>query len=113
MNVRKHVVIKGRVQGVNFRSETENKANELGVTGWVMNRRDGSLEAVFEGAEEAVERMLEWCRQGPPLAKVVKIDVDSEKYTGKFNTFERREPEKKKARPKGRKEKLIFVWSTK
>ena len=86
--VRAHAVITGRVQGVWFRAETKRAADAHGVTGWVRNKRDGAVEAVFEGPKEAVDATLSWCRQGPPLAKVTNIDVRWEDTTAEFNTFE-------------------------
>jgi acylphosphatase len=74
MDVIFHVVIRGRVQGVGFRAWTEMMAAEQGVEGWVRNRRDGSVEALFAGAEEVVLTMIELCRDGPPGARVEAID---------------------------------------
>jgi acylphosphatase len=70
----RHVTIRGRVQGVGFRAWTEYEALRRGVEGWVRNRRDGSVEAVFAGPAEAVEAMIASCRQGPPGARVEKLD---------------------------------------
>ena len=64
------VVVRGRVQGVGFRAWTEMTALERGLDGWVRNRRDGSVEAVFAGAAVAVEAMLAACRRGPPGARI-------------------------------------------
>jgi acylphosphatase len=86
--VRAHAIITGRVQGVWFRAETKRAADAHGVTGWVRNKRDGSVEAVFEGPKDAVDAALSWCRQGPPLAKVKNIDVRWEDTTAEFNAFE-------------------------
>jgi acylphosphatase len=69
------VLISGRVQGVAFRANCQRQANVLGVTGWVRNLWDGSVEALFEGPDEAVEAMLQWCRQGPSAAVVTGIEV--------------------------------------
>lgn len=74
MGVIFQVVIRGRVQGVGFRAWTEMMAVEQGVEGWVRNRRDGSVEALFAGAEEVVLTMIELCRDGPPGARVEGID---------------------------------------
>ena len=71
-NVR--VVITGRVQGVWYRGWTQSKAASLGLHGWVRNRRDGTVEAVFSGEAEAVEAMLQACWQGPDLARVTAVD---------------------------------------
>jgi acylphosphatase len=74
MDVIFRVVIRGRVQGVGFRAWTEAMAAEQGVEGWVRNCRDGSVEALFSGAEEVVLAMIELCRSGPPGARVEAID---------------------------------------
>jgi acylphosphatase len=67
------VRIEGRVQGVWFRAWTEDRARALGLGGWVRNRRDGSVEALFAGPESAVAAMLAACRQGPPAARVTNV----------------------------------------
>ena len=74
MTVIRRVRIRGRVQGVGFRAWTEAMAVDHGVEGWVRNRRDGSVEAVFAGTEDVVLKMIELCRQGPPGARVEAID---------------------------------------
>lgn len=74
MNVERHVVIRGRVQGVGFRAWTEVAALERGLQGWVRNRRDGTVEAVFIGVEDDVSAMIEACRTGPPGARVDFVD---------------------------------------
>ena len=68
-----HVIISGRVQGVWYRAWTQKAALELRLSGWVRNRLDGTVEAVFSGAPEQVEAMIAKCRRGPPLAKVKDI----------------------------------------
>ena len=68
-----HLEISGRVQGVWFRASTKDKALELGLTGWVRNTPKGSVEAIFEGEEDIVKKMIDWCHHGPPLAKVENI----------------------------------------
>jgi acylphosphatase len=68
------VVIRGQVQGVGFRAWTEAMADRCGLQGWVRNRRDGSVEALFAGPQEQVAAMIELCREGPPGARVVSID---------------------------------------
>ena len=75
---RARVRISGRVQGVFFRDSTREKAEELGLSGHVMNTPDGDVEAVFEGPEESIEEMVRWCGQGPPQASVENVDVDYE-----------------------------------
>ncbi|HHW45068.1 acylphosphatase [Desulfofundulus thermobenzoicus] len=86
--VRKHVFISGKVQGVYFRLYTRDTAVKYGVTGWVRNRRDGRVEAVFEGAENAVEQMLRWCWEGSPSSRVEKVEVRDEPYRGEFSSFD-------------------------
>lgn len=85
--VRAHTVISGRVQGVFFRMETKQAAERFGVSGWVKNRREGTVEAVFEGDRDCVEDVLKWCRQGPPLSRVSDVDLQWETYTGGFSGF--------------------------
>lgn len=82
-----HVVISGRVQGVWFRATTKQKAEQLGLTGWVRNTFDGNVEAVFEGEENCVQEMLEWCNHGPPLAKVENVEVKKQDSTNSFDGF--------------------------
>ncbi|WP_159787167.1 acylphosphatase [Sodalinema gerasimenkoae] len=69
------VLISGRVQGVGFRYSTQQKARELGVSGWVRNRRDGSVEAVFEGAPTSVQTAIAWCHHGPAMAEVNHVET--------------------------------------
>ena len=87
MKVRARVTIAGWVQGVFFRSETRRVANAYGVTGWVRNLEDGRVEAVFEGDEESVNRLVEFCRKGPSAARVDSVDVSWERYSGSFDDF--------------------------
>lgn len=86
--VRAHVIVRGMVQGVFFRSYTREWARELGVKGWVRNLPDGSVEAIFEGEEGRVKEIIERCRKGPPLAVVEKVEVNWEPYKGEFKEFE-------------------------
>jgi acylphosphatase len=88
MKVRAHVTITGSVQGVFFRLETRRVANAYGVTGWIQNLPDGRVEAVFEGEEENVKRLVEFCRKGPPPATVDNVDVCWERFSGRFSGFE-------------------------
>ena len=88
MNVRAHVTASGRVQGVFFRSRTKQEADSRDVRGWVRNRGDGGVEAVFEGEEAAVKAMVEFCERGPAGARVTKVDVVWEDYAGEFRDFE-------------------------
>ncbi|MEM3730228.1 MAG: acylphosphatase [Candidatus Bathyarchaeia archaeon] len=87
MNVRAHVFVSGRVQGVFFRSEVKYEAKLRGVRGWVRNLPDGRVEAVFEGDEEKVKELIDFCRRGPPGAKVTSVNVVWEGYTGEFKDF--------------------------
>jgi acylphosphatase len=75
---RARVVIDGRVQGVFFRDSCRREAAAAGVSGWVANRPDGRVEAVFQGSPDAVAQMVEWCRHGPPRALVTAIQVTDE-----------------------------------
>jgi len=82
------VFISGMVQGVFFRSETRDEAKKLGVKGWVRNLSDDRVEAVFEGEEKSVKELIEFCRRGPPGARVTDVDIIWENYTGEFRNFE-------------------------
>lgn len=86
-NVRVHVYVSGHVQGVFFRDATQRQANALGVAGWVRNLWDGRVEVVFEGGENAVQRMVAWCHQGPPEAYVTDVESHDEPYAGDLRTF--------------------------
>ena len=81
-SIRIRVVIHGRVQGVFFRDTTGREAVAHGVAGWVRNRSDGAVEAVFEGDSEAVEAILAFCREGPPGARVDRVDASEEGSAG-------------------------------
>lgn len=87
-HLRAHVVIRGLVQGVYFRASTREVAAQIGVTGWVKNLPDGSVEAVIEGEKKKVEEVVGWCHQGPPGARVRGVDVQWEPYAGEFTTFD-------------------------
>ena len=80
--MRKRVVVHGRVQGVFFRDSTRQRAEAAGVAGWVANRPDGTVEAVFEGDSDAVERLVAWMHEGPRSASVERVDVDEEESEG-------------------------------
>jgi acylphosphatase len=77
-NLSARVRIYGRVQGVWFRAWTAREADQLGLDGWVRNRADGSVEAVFQGSRTAVAAMIERCRRGPPAARVDRIEQTAE-----------------------------------
>jgi acylphosphatase len=81
-SVRRRVVVRGRVQGVFFRDTVRRQAEQRGVAGWVRNRPDGAVEAVFEGVDGDVERMIELCREGPRGATVADVEVTSEEPEG-------------------------------
>ncbi len=85
--VRAQVMISGRVQGVFFRAYTEKAARARNILGWVMNTRDGRVEAVLEGEKEQVEDMISWCHQGSPMSQVTGVDVNWQDYTGEFQDF--------------------------
>jgi acylphosphatase len=76
------VTVTGRVQGVAFRAYAEQQAQRLGVTGWVRNEPDGSVAGHFEGEPEAVQALVDWCREGPRLARVQRVDVRPAEATG-------------------------------
>jgi acylphosphatase len=87
-NARAHVIISGRVQGVFFRANTLRAATRFGLSGWVRNRRDGTVEAVFEGDRDRIEAVLEWCRTGDPPARVTDVQVEWEPFTGTTSGFD-------------------------
>jgi acylphosphatase len=80
--VRVHVVVRGSVQGVGFRYATVSRASSLGLGGWVRNRPDGAVEAIFEGPRERVESIVAWCGRGPSGARVDEVETDAEEPTG-------------------------------
>lgn len=80
--IRRRVVVSGRVQGVFFRDSVQRRARQRGVAGWVRNRSDGSVEAVFEGEAADVDDLIEFCRAGPRGANVESVDVVPEEPRG-------------------------------
>ena len=88
MKITKHVVVQGRVHGVNYRESLRLQAQRLNVSGWVRNRIDGTVEAMVSGSPENILRILEWCRRGPPSAHVTSLEVNE--ASGDFEGFERR-----------------------
>jgi acylphosphatase len=82
----KHLVISGCVQSVGFRYSMAEEAERLGATGWVRNRRDGTVEAVLDGTADVVDALLAWARRGPPSARV--IDVQVTEIAESFERFE-------------------------
>ncbi len=86
--LRAHVIVHGLVQGVWFRASTREEALRIGVTGWVRNLSDGSVEAVFEGEKKKVEEIVGWCHRGPSGAEVSGVDITWGKYRGEFSQFD-------------------------
>ncbi len=84
---RLHIVIEGRVQGVFFRASTIEESCKLGLTGWVRNCPDGRVEAVFEGDIDKIDRILEWCKKGPPGAVVRNVETIWEQANGEYDSF--------------------------
>ena len=82
----KHLIIHGRVQGVGFRDAMHREASRVGVTGWVRNRRDGTVEAVVAGGAAAESAIVEWARRGPPAARVTRVEIAE--ADGTFAAFE-------------------------
>ena len=85
---RAHVLVSGQVQGVFFRDSTRQKAEELGLAGWVKNVPDGRVEALFEGPSEKVREMVRWCEEGPRHASVENVNTNFESAGGDLETFE-------------------------
>jgi acylphosphatase len=83
-----HVVVHGEVQGVFFRDSTRREAEARGLAGWVRNRDDGAVEAVFEGARDDVDAMVKWCREGPSRADVVDMQVSLREEADGLTGFE-------------------------
>lgn len=84
----KHVYVSGKVQGVYFRDTTRKVAVDNGVNGWVKNLDDGRVEAVFQGGEDAVQKMIDFCHEGPPAARVEDVEVEDDPDRGPFAGFE-------------------------
>jgi len=84
---RAHIWVSGKVQGVWYRATTVEVARKLGLTGWVKNLPDGRVEIVAEGSKDALDKLIAWCHEGPPLAIVNEVKVIFEPYTGEFSTF--------------------------
>ena len=83
-----HLIVVGRVQGVAFRVRAIAEATRLGVSGWVRNRHDGTVEAMAEGTPEAVQAFVAWCRHGPPAAQVDEVQVSTVPPTGQDRGFQ-------------------------
>ena len=87
--IARRLVIRGRVQGVGFRYSLREEALRRGVDGWTRNRRDGTVEALVQGEQSAVDSVIEWARRGPPSAEVSDVEV-IEEALGNYNGFETR-----------------------
>lgn len=87
IQIRRHLLIRGQVQGVCFRYYTRRTALKEGVTGWVRNLPDGRVEVIVEGDEQAVAATIAWCRQGPEIAQVDQIDILEQDASGEFADF--------------------------
>ena len=87
MKTNVHVIISGRVQGVFFRQSTKQKAEQLGIAGWVKNTRDGCVEAIFEGEEQLVNQIVEWCHHGPSFSKVNNVEIKKQNPINGFDNF--------------------------
>ena len=85
---RAHVYVSGQVQGVFFRDSARKKAEQLSLAGWVENLPDGRVEALFEGAQEKVREMIQWCEEGPPHATVEEVDAEFEDIEESLEGFE-------------------------
>ena len=82
-----HLTIRGRVQGVFFRASAQREARRLGITGWVRNRPDGTIELCAEGDEDSIKELSSWANHGPSAARVDHVDVRWRGYTGEFPEF--------------------------
>ena len=87
--VARRLVISGRVQGVGFREATVDAARVAGVAGWVRNRIDGTVEVLAQGSSDAVDRLVAWCRRGPPLARVTGVEAVPAVVDAALDRFER------------------------
>jgi acylphosphatase len=85
---RAHVYVSGQVQGVFFRDSARERAEQLGLTGWVKNLPDGRVEALLDGPSERVREMVRWCEQGPPHAAVEDVKIEFEASKGDLTSFE-------------------------
>jgi acylphosphatase len=85
---RVHIFVSGKVQGVYYRQNTAEKAQELGIVGWVRNLSDGRVESVLEGLDIDIDKMLGWCKSGPKDAMVTDIKIMKEDYKKEFSTFD-------------------------
>lgn len=84
---RVHIYIEGRVQGVGFRAGMQRRAEQLGVTGFVKNIQDGRVEAIIAGDDEAVDKLVQYAREGPQFANVTTVTIEHQEYTAEFSSF--------------------------
>lgn len=82
-----HCMVRGRVQGVFFRASAQREARRLGLTGWVKNTSDGSVEILVEGEDERVREFLQWAQKGPSAARVDRVETRWRSFTGEFTDF--------------------------
>ncbi len=87
-DTRVHIFVSGKVQGVYYRQNTLQKAQELNIFGWVRNLSDGRVESVMEGSKVNIDKMLTWCKEGPLDAKVEEVKIIDEAYKNEFLTFD-------------------------
>ena len=87
MMLRAHITVHGKVQGVFFRKHAQEKAEKMGVNGYVCNDGDGTVSIVAEGAENQLNELIEWCHSGPSMAQVSKVDAKKYMFTGEFEDF--------------------------
>jgi acylphosphatase len=87
MPIRKNILVKGFVQGVSYRKQTQRVANNLGVRGWVRNLDNGAVEACLEGEQSAVDALISWCAFGPKIGKVDEVRVFEDRYVGEYSDF--------------------------
>jgi acylphosphatase len=81
-------IVSGRVQGVSYRASTAHEARRLGLVGWVQNRADGTVELEAEGADDAIAALLDWCKHGPPAARVTSVAVSELPAGGGYREFD-------------------------
>lgn len=87
-DIRVHLIIEGRVQGVWFRESTRREAVSLGVSGWARNLPDRTVEVLAEGPESQVNELVLWCHHGPPSARVDRVHATPEEWKGEFDSFD-------------------------
>ena len=86
--IKKRILLSGKVQGVSFRAFLQRKAQKEGITGWVKNLSDGRVEAVFSGERNKVEKLIDFARRGPRLARVDEVQIKDEEYKGLYDDFQ-------------------------